>query len=132
MSLKLVSTLLHLASSDGQISGSEMALIYKIAMAKGLSMFDVEKLTSNPGEYQDLDELSVDEKYEYIYTIILMIKMDGRLDDRELEACTHYAVAMGYDQKVIAHLLEIVESDFDLNENKEELKSEIQKFLSPN
>ncbi len=130
MSLKLISTLLHLAGSDGQVSGSEMALIYKIAMAKGLPMFEVEQLTSNPGEHQlDPDQLSDDEKYEYIYTIILMSKMDGRLDERELTTCSSFALELGYDEAVIPKLLQIVESDSDLTENKEELKSEIQNYL---
>lgn len=130
MSLKLIRTLLKLANSDGTISGSEMALIHKIAVIKGLPMFEVEQLSSSTLEFaDDLGELSDDEKYEYIYSIILMIKMDGRLDDRELKACTEYATAMGYDEGVIPKMLELVKSDHELNENKQELKDEIQTFL---
>lgn len=130
MSLNLIRTLLHLAQSDGSISGSEMALINKIAVAKGLPMFEVDQLTNAPlTAPEDLDLLSSDEKYEYIYTIILMAKMDGRLDDRELEACNQYAGALGYEDGVIPRLLEMVKSDHELNENKEELKNEIQKYL---
>lgn len=130
MSIKLIRTLLHLAQSDGTVSGSEMALIHKIAVAKGLPMFEVEQISQQQLDAQeDLDQLTPDEKYEYIYTIILMIKMDGRLDDREIETCTQYAVALGYEDGVIPALLGMVKSDHELNENKEGLKKEIQKFL---
>ncbi len=107
-----------------------MALIHKIAVVKKLPMFEVDQLTSGPLEVEGgLDQLSDDEKYEYVYTIILLSKMDGRLDERELKACTHYATAMGYNKEVIPRLLELVKSDHELNENKDELKNEIQSYL---
>lgn len=130
MSEKLIRTLMHLAQADGKVTSSELALIYKIAMEKGLPMFEVEQLVQNPPrEAQELKELSKDDKFEYIYTIILMTKMDGVLDDREFDMCSRYAIALGYKQEVIPHLLDLIKSDQELNENKESLQQEIQKFL---
>ena len=131
MSKKLISTLLHLAQADGNISGSELALIYKIGVEKGIPMFEVEQLIQNPpNQQEELQELTPDEKFEYLYTIILMMKMDGILDHRETETCSQYAVAMGYDQQVIPHLMDIIESDHDLSENKQAIKRETQKFFN--
>jgi len=131
MSQKLIHTLLHLAQVDGNVSGSELALIYKIAIEKGLSMFEVEQMIQNPPqEAAELSELSKDDKFEYIYTIILMIKMDGKLDEREYEMCTKYASLLGYDKNVISELMNLIKSDFDLSDNKEALKKEVQSFLN--
>ena len=130
MSKKLIHTLLHLAQVDGNVSGSELALIYKIAVAKGVPMFEVEQMIQTPPQQaEDLDELSDDDRFEYIYTIILMIKMDGKLDEREFDMCKKYAVALGYDYSVISELMNLIKSDFDLSENKLALKQKIQKFL---
>ncbi len=130
MSLKLIRTLLHLAQVDGNISGSELALIYKIAVAKKVPMFDVEQLIQNPPQQaEDLNELSNDDRFEYIYTIILMIKMDGKLDEKEFDMCNKYAEALGYDRQVISKLMTLIESDFELSGNKQGLKQEVQKFL---
>jgi uncharacterized tellurite resistance protein B-like protein len=130
MSKKLIHTLLHLAQVDGNVSGSELALIYKIAVAKGVPMFEVEQMIQNPPQQaEDLGELSDDDRFEYIYTIILMIKMDGKLDEREFDMCNKYAVALGYDYSVISELMNLIKSDFDLSENKLALKQKIQKFL---
>lgn len=130
MSLKLIGTLLHFAQADGKVSGSELALIYKIAVEKGIPMFEVEQMVQNPPqEADDLDELSINDRFEFIYTIILMMKMDGILDDREAAMCSKYAVSLGYDEQVIPELLNMIKSDSDLSGNKEVLKQEVQKFL---
>lgn len=130
MSLKLIHTLLHLAQVDGNVSGSELALIYKIAVAKGVPMFEVEQMIQNPPQQaEDLEELSNDDRFEFIYTIILMIKMDGKLDEREFDACKKYAEVLGYHHDVISQLMTMIESDFELSENKQALKQEIQKHL---
>lgn len=130
MSQKLIHTLLHLAQVDGNISGSELALIYKIAVAKGVPMFDVEQMIQNPPQQaEDLNELSNDDRFEYIYTIILMIKMDGKLDEKEFDMCNKYAEALGYDRQVISRLMTLIESDFELSGNKQALKQEVQEFL---
>ncbi len=130
MSQKLIRTLLHLAQADGDISGSELALIYKIAMEKNLPMFEVEQLIRNPpSEQEELDELTKEERFEYIYTLILMMKMDAKLDHREEALCASYAESLGYDVKVIPELLEMISSDDQLSDNKQALKKAAQKFL---
>ena len=94
-------------------------------------MFEVELMANNQKTEQvELDKLSPDEKFEYLYTIILMTKMDGRLDTRELETCSQYAKAMGFGIGVVPKLLEMVKSDSELVENKEALKQEILEYLN--
>gem|GEM_PF-5137202 len=131
MSLNLIRTLLNMAKSDGSISGSEMALIHKIAVAKEIPMFEVELMANkDTTEELALDQLSNDEKFEYIYTIILMTKMDGRLDSRELETCSQYAKAMGFSIEVVPKLLEMVKSDHELVVNKDAMKNEVLGYLN--
>jgi len=130
MSQKLIRTLLHLAQVDGNVSGSELALIYKIAIEKSLPMFELEQLIRNPPkEREELTKLSQDERFEYIYAIILMAKMDARLDHRELELCQSYAESLGYQSQVIPELLEMISSDHQLSENKQALKKAAQGYF---
>ena len=130
MSQKLIRTLLHLAQSDGDVSGSELALIYKIAIEKSLPMFEVEQLIRNPPqEQEELNELSKNERFEYIYTLVLMMKMDAKLDPREEELCRNYAESLGYKQEVIPELLELISSDHQLSDDKQTLKKVAQAFL---
>ena len=82
-----------------------------------------------PSEAEDLEELSDDDRFEYLYTIVLMIKMDGKLDEREYEMCIKYTELLGYDKNVISEFMNLITSDYDLSDNKDNLKLEIQKFL---
>lgn len=130
MSQKLIRTLLHLAQVDGSVSGSELALIYKIAIEKSLPMFEIEQLIRNPPqEKEELNKLSKDERFEYIYAIILMAKMDAKLDHRELELCQSYAESLGYEPQVIQELLEMIKSDEQLSVDKKVLKEAALKFM---
>jgi uncharacterized tellurite resistance protein B-like protein len=130
MSHKLLRTLLHLAQADGTVSGSELALIYKIGVEKGIPMFEVEQIIQNPPqEPEDLSELSEEDKFEYLYTVVLMMKMDGILDERESMMCARYAAALGYKEAVIPSLNDLIESDHELSDNKDALKLEVQKFM---
>ena len=130
MSHKLLRTLLHLAQADGTVSGSELALIYKIGVEKGIPMFEVEQIIQNPPqEAEDLSELSEEDKFEYLYTVVLMMKMDGILDERDSMMCARYAVALGYKEAVIPSLKDLIESDHELSDNKDALKLEVQKFM---
>ncbi len=130
MSQKLIRTLLHLAQADGNVSGSELALVYKIAIEKSLPMFEVEQLIRNPpSEQEELHELGKDERFEYIYTLVLMMKMDAKLDPREEELCRSYAESLGYKQDVIPELLDLIGSDPNLSEDKQALKKAAQQFI---
>jgi uncharacterized tellurite resistance protein B-like protein len=131
MSQKLIRALLHMAQSDGNVSGSELVLVYKIAMEKNLPMFEVEQLIRNPpNEQEELNDLNDDQRFEFIYNMILMMKMDAKLDDREAELCNSYAASLGYRQEVITELMEMINSDHELSDNKQALKKEAQKFLT--
>ena len=131
MSKQLIHTLLHLAQVDGNVSGSELALIYKIAVAKGVPMFEVEQMIQNPpSQSVDLNDLSNDDRFEYMYNIVLIIKMDGKLDEKEFDMCHKYALALGYHHEVVPELMNLIKSDFDLSKNKLALQQKIQKYLN--
>jgi uncharacterized tellurite resistance protein B-like protein len=119
-----------MAQADGDVSGSELALIYKIVMDKSLPMFEVEQLIQNPPqEQEELEELSKDERFEYLYALVLMMKMDAKLDPREEELCQSYAESLGYDPKVIPELLGLIKSDLSSSDDNKALKDAAQKFL---
>ncbi|MGI9545526.1 MAG: TerB family tellurite resistance protein [Cyclobacteriaceae bacterium] len=127
-----INTLVHLAMVDGRVSDSELILIRKIAVAKGVSYFELDRLIQNP-EILDLDAsvegLSEDELFEYLYSIVLLMKMDGKLDEKEIEFCQKCVGKLGYKKDVVEVLAERIESDHELSENKEALKKLAHDFL---
>ena len=129
MSRTQLNILVQLAKIDGVIVQDEIDLIKQIGMANGMSNEEISSCFDNPEEVEDLGKLSRDDKYEYIYNIVQLMKIDGRLYKEELRFCAKMASKLGYSEEVLMELMLKIYSDPDLTTDKESLKTTIQKYL---
>ena len=129
MSRTHLNILVQLAKVDGVIVQDEIDLIKQIGAANGMSSVEISQCFDDPNLIDDLGELDDDEKYEFIYNIVQLMKIDGRLYKEELKYCAKMASKMGYDEEVLMELMLKIYSDPEITANKESLKSTIQKYL---
>lgn len=129
MSRTHLNLLVQLAKIDGVVVQEEIDLIKQIGKANGMSSDDISACFEDPTLIEDLDVLTDDEKYEYIYSIVQLMKIDGRLYKEELAFCAKMASKIGYSEDVLLELLLKIYSDQDISADKESLKSTIQKYL---
>jgi hypothetical protein len=129
MSRTHLNILVQLAKIDGVIVQDEIDLIKQIGAANGMGSEEISQCFDDPELVEDLSSLSDDEKYEYIYSIVQLMKIDGRLYKEELKFCAKMASKLGYDKEVLLELLLKIYSDPDINADKAILKSTIQKYL---
>ena len=129
MSRTHLNILVQLAKVDGVIVQDEIDLIKQIGAANGMSSVEISQCFDDPNLIDDLGELDDDEKYEFIYNIVQLMKIDGRLYKEELKYCAKMASKMGYDEEVLMELMIKMYSDTEITANKESLKSTIQKYL---
>ncbi|MFY0599626.1 MAG: TerB family tellurite resistance protein [Cyclobacteriaceae bacterium] len=129
MSRTHLNLLVQLAKIDGVVVQDEIDLIKQIGKANGMSSDDISACFEDPTLIEDLDGLTDDEKYEYIYSVVQLMKIDGRLYKEELNFCAKMASKIGYDEDVLLELLLKIYSDSQISANKEALKSTIQKYL---
>lgn len=129
-SIDQLHVLVQLAKVDGVVVQDEIDLIKQIGEAHGLSSEEISACFGDPdSEISDLSNISDDEKYEYIYNLVQLMKIDGRLYKEEINFCSRLAGKLGYDDAVLLELMVKVYSDPDITTDKESLKSTIQKFL---
>ncbi len=128
-SLNQLSILVQLAKVDGVVVQDEIDLIKKIGEAHGLSSSEISACFDNPTEEGEMSTLSDDEKYDYIYNVVQLMKIDGRLYKEEIGFCAKVASKLGYDESVLLELMLKIYSDPDITTDKESLKSAIQKYL---
>lgn len=129
-SIDQLHVLVQLAKVDGVVVQDEIDLIKQIGEAHGLSSEEISACFDDPdSEIRDLSDMSDDEKYEYIYNLVQLMKIDGRLYKEEINFCSRLAGKLGYDEAVLLELMVKVYSDPDITTDKESLKSTIQKFL---
>ncbi|MFT5642376.1 MAG: hypothetical protein ACI9A7_002485 [Cyclobacteriaceae bacterium] len=121
--------LVQLAKIDGVVVQDEIDLIKQIGKANGMSSDDISACFENPNLVEDLSTLPDDDKYEYIYNIVQLMKIDGRLYKEEIKFCAKMASKLGYSEEVLLELMLKIYSDPNISADKEGLKSTIQLYL---
>ena len=129
MSRSHLNILVQLAKVDGVVVQDEIDLIMKIGKANGFSSEDISRCFDDPNHVESLVELSDDDKYDYIYNIVQLMKIDGRLYKEEIKFSAKMASKLGYDEAVLFELMLKIYSNPDITTDKPSLKSTIQKYL---
>ena len=128
MSIKSkLSVLVQLAKIDGDFAGEEKNLIYMIAKANSISESEVNDLIENPEPIPPLSTISEDDKFEYLYHLVQLMKIDNQVYLSEIKFCEELAEKLGFNKKVIADLSAKIYSDPAITSNVESLKREIRK-----
>jgi len=126
---KQLNILIKLATADSDLAGKELKLIETIAKANGYDENDVKELLRKPEPIDDLNSLSSDEKFEYLYMVIQLMKVDGQVFKSEIAFCEKIAVKLGFKKQVVAELSKNIYSDPTITADREMLKKKAQKYL---
>jgi len=120
--------LIHLAQVDGVITEPELSLLKQIARQHGISDAQLQDMINYPKPIESLGALSNDLKFEYLYSIVQLMNIDGDIDEREIHFCQNLAVRLGYYKEVIDELWTELLNNKDLQHDREAVKQKIQKF----
>ena len=127
---KQLNTLVNLGSADGLMSEKEIRLVKKLAKINGMSDEEIEEVINNPQPIEDLDLLSDDQKFDYVYSLVQLMKADGQVFKSEISFCENIAAQLGYKKSVIGELSSRIYSDPAITSDREKLKAKAQKYLS--
>lgn len=129
MSIKSqLSTLIQLAKIDGEFAGEEKSLIMMIGKANGLDEKGIMDLVQNPEPLPSLSTMTDDDRFEYLYNIVQLMKIDSQVYLSEIKYCEELAEKLGYKKAVISKLSSKVFSDPSITSNREALKREVKKY----
>ena len=114
MSKTSLSILIELANRDGEIDESERKLIHQIGLAHNHTEEEIADLIANtpPIEY---DELSNDERFEMLYDLVRIMKVDGKIFDDEILYCLDVARKLGYPMEAVMELYGLVHANLKLS-----------------
>ncbi|WP_420575343.1 TerB family tellurite resistance protein [Ekhidna sp.] len=126
-----ISILAHLSKADNVVAEEEYRLILFIADGLGISEERTSELINNPLPIPKLKNLPPDEKFNYLFNIIRMMKADGKVHSNEIRFCEKVALNLGYKPGVIADLSAYIYKDPSINSNKNFLRSIADQHLIP-
>ena len=103
--LSQLKLLVNLALIDEEVADQEKQYITNIGVANGLATQDVEYLFNQSHEVIVPDGLSDDQKFDYIFHLVQLMKIDERLYKNEIKYCSQVAAKLGYQQEVMFELM---------------------------
>lgn len=129
MSIKSqLSALVQLASIDGDFAGEEQSHIYMIAQANGIEKEEVDQLISQPEPLPPLSTLTDDDRFEYLFNLVQLMKIDSQVYLSEIKYCEDLAEKIGFKKTVVAQLSTRVYSDPSITADLATLKRLVKKF----
>ncbi len=129
MGKEQLNILVNLAASDAMIAEKEVRHIMAIGRAAGIPDEEIEEMLNNPTPLGDFGTLTDDQRFEYLYDVIQLMKIDGQVFKTEIIICEEIAEKLGYNKKVVGELSTRIYSDPSITANREDLKKKALKYL---
>ncbi|UXP33157.1 TerB family tellurite resistance protein [Reichenbachiella agarivorans] len=123
-----LSMLIGLANIDNDFADDEMDMIYMVGKANGVPESEIEDLLKNPVPLPPLGTMSDDEKFEYLFNVVQLMKIDKEVFLSEVKYCEDVAVKLGFKKAVIAELSAKIYSNPAITSNKDSLKKAVMKY----
>jgi len=124
-----LNVLINLAASDKSVADRESKLIQLIAKANGIPQEEVDTMLRNPKPIGNIVSLTADEKFEHLYYLIQLMKMDGQVFRSEIVFCEQIAEKLGFKKAVVGEVSQHVYSDPTITADRDMVKAKALKFL---
>ena len=129
MSIKSkLSVLVQLANIDGDFAGEEKELIYMIGKANGITVQEINDMVENPEPIPPVSTMSEDDKFEYLFHLVQLMKIDSQVYLSEIKFCEELAEKLGFKRSVISELSSRIYSDPAITSDVSSLKRAIKKY----
>lgn len=128
--LEQLKLLVNLARADGEMSTEERAFIINIGKAHGFPESSVETLFYSSHETFIADKLTDDQRFNYLFNLVQLMKLDERLYEDEIKFCAATAAKLGYQPEVMFEMLLKVKATNLEADELQALKELTKKYLN--
>ena len=113
--------LIQVARADGKINKQELAILHKEGRRFGLTDTEIDQLIKKEKDHHYHPPYSLDDKFEDLFFIAEMILADDEVSVAEEKLLRRFAVEVGFDDRAIEILLELLIGGIRRNESEEEI-----------
>jgi len=121
--------LVNVAKIDGELDQKELKLIHNIGEAHGLSDEEIENVITSPDKAVKLASLSDDDKFELLYRIVQLMKIDDEVYNKEILYCQQIADKLGYRLEAIMEIYPHVYKNVRIPDEIVDLKKRVKKLM---
>lgn len=128
-----LSLLIQLSLIDNNLSPKEQRMIYALGKANKIPESEIEEvfnyhLRHSKHEMPSITNISDEDKFEYLFNIVQLMKVDAQVYLSEIRFCQELAEKLGFKKKVIKELSARIFSDPTLTLDKDGLKEKVMKY----
>jgi len=113
--------LIQVARADGKIDPQELAVLHKEGRRFGLTNAEIDQLIEKEKDHHYHPPYSLDDKFEDLYYITEMILADDEVSDDEAKLLRRFAVEVGFDDRAIEILKEVLIGGIRRKEPEDEI-----------
>jgi hypothetical protein len=121
--------LISLAQIDGRVGEREKNYIVNIGRANGIYPDEIMPMFEQRHEMIVPLDLAPDQKFQCIFSLVQLMKIDERMYKEEIIFCSQIATRLGYDQQVMFELMLHVRAAAMSGVEVESLRSLTAKYL---
>lgn len=121
--------LINLAHIDEEFDENEKNLIYVLGKANGIPESEIDAMITQPNTDFSIDTLTEDDKFEMLYNVVQLMKIDREVYLSEIKYCEDLAVKLGYKKSVISELSSKIYSDPSITSDRNALRDAIKKHI---
>lgn len=121
--------LISLAQIDGKVAERERNFIANIGKSNDITPDQMETLFDQRHALIIPTDLTDDQKFEYLFSLVRLMKIDERMYKEEMMFCSKIAENLGYENQVMFELLLHVKADVMEKDEIINLKEITQKHL---
>ena len=129
VALRKLKLLISLAQIDGAVAAQEMQFIVNLGKANGLAESDIELLFDRVHSLVVPTDLTDDDRFNYLLSMVQLMKADEKMFKEELLFCKKMAENLGYDSQALFDMLLYVKSTEMTDEEKASLRENVSKYL---
>ena len=126
--------LIQLSCIDRDFGEPERTYVYTIGKANRVPEKEIDELVTEVLSEKENSEvtfqgLSTDQRFDYLYDIVQLMKIDGDVFLTEIKYCESVAEQLGYDKKVVKKMSTRIYSDPSITGNRDALMQAANKYL---
>jgi len=106
---KMFLGLYQMVLADAEVHPKELELLYKIGKEKcGISDEDIQQAVFSPNTFVSLENLSDDERIEYLYDLARIAWADGKIENTERETLQKASMRLGFAEENVVEISEFL------------------------
>jgi uncharacterized tellurite resistance protein B-like protein len=130
--IKQMKLLVSLAQIDGYVAERERNYIRNIGLANNINIDEIDLLFERNHELVIPKDLGEEERFNFIFSLVQLMKIDERMYKEELLFCSTIASQLGYDQQVMFDLMLHVKAAAMKDDEIQSLRELTKSYLDKN